>query len=173
MPEVVVLRTEEVPGPLLVAVRALMDDAFGDRFDDDDWEHGLGGWHVLACDGTDVVAHAAVVGRRIAVADRWFDCGYVENVATAPRRQRQGLGRLVMAAAGDLVVEHHELGCLSTSSWGFYERLGWERWRGPSYAGEERTADEDDGIMVLRFGPSAEVDPASPIRCEPRAGDDW
>jgi hypothetical protein len=36
-----------------------------------------------------------------------------------------------------------------------------------------RTPDEDAGIMVLRFGPSAGVDLAAPISCEARTGDDW
>ena len=71
----------------------------------------------------------------------------------------------------------HDLGALSTGSPGFYGRLGWERWRGPTYVrrGDDlvRTPDEDAGIMVLRFGPSAGVDLAAPISSEARAGDDW
>ena len=36
-----------------------------------------------------------------------------------------------------------------------------------------RTLDEDDGIMVLRFGSSAEIDLSASISCEARSGDDW
>ncbi len=36
-----------------------------------------------------------------------------------------------------------------------------------------RTEDEDDGIMVLRFGPSQEADLTAPISCDSRPGDDW
>jgi hypothetical protein len=36
-----------------------------------------------------------------------------------------------------------------------------------------RTEAEDDGVMVLRFGPSAPVDLTAPISCERRRGDDW
>jgi aminoglycoside 2'-N-acetyltransferase I len=70
-----------------------------------------------------------------------------------------------------------EMGALSTSRHAFYERLGWERWQGPTFVrdGAEtiRTEAEDDGVMVLRFGPSARVDVTAPIACERRCGDDW
>ena len=36
-----------------------------------------------------------------------------------------------------------------------------------------RTAEEDDGVMVLRFGPSDTIEVDSSISCEERAGDDW
>lgn len=66
---------------------------------------------------------------------------------------------------------------LSTSAHAFYEALGWERWQGPTYVrdGETvvRTEDEDDGIMVLRNGPSAGLDLAQALTCDARPGDDW
>ena len=70
------------------------------------------------------------------------------------------------------------LGALSTGAHAFYGRLGWERWRGPTYVRTsggaiERTEDEDDGVMVLRFGPSADLDLTLPICCEDRPGDAW
>ena len=69
------------------------------------------------------------------------------------------------------------VGVLSTSRHGFYERVGWERWQGPTFVrdGDERirTDDEDDGIMVLRFGSSGGLDPTLPIMCENRPGDAW
>ncbi len=70
-----------------------------------------------------------------------------------------------------------ELGALSTSRHSFYERLGWERGRGPTFVrhGRQlvRTQGEDDGVMVLRFGRSTEVDLDRSISCEARNGDDW
>ena len=70
-----------------------------------------------------------------------------------------------------------EMGALSTGRPGFYTRLGWERWRGPTFVrrGSQscRTEDEDDGVMVLRFGPSAAIDLTASISCESRRGDDW
>ena len=95
----------------------------------------LGGWHVLvtADDGA-LVAHASVVPGRLLVADRLFQSGYVEAVGTAPSRHGTGVGSLAMEAIGELLPRPFELGALATGRWSFYERLGWERWRGPTYA---------------------------------------
>jgi aminoglycoside 2'-N-acetyltransferase I len=157
------------------AVRPLLDDAFGGRFDDTDWAHALGGWHVVVRDCGTVVAHAAVVPRELHVDGRPVDAGYVEAVATAPGRQGEGLGTLAMREVDRLVRRHHQLGALSTGAHGFYERLGWERWGGPTYVrrGDElvRTPEEDEGIMVLRVAPGVRLGAA--ISCEARTGDDW
>jgi aminoglycoside 2'-N-acetyltransferase I len=58
------------------------------------------------------------------------------------------------------------------------ERLGWERWRGPSYVRAAngtmtRSADEDGGIMILRCTPSRGVDLTATIACDERPGDSW
>jgi aminoglycoside 2'-N-acetyltransferase I len=178
---VVRLASADAPVELLASIRALLDDAFASEFavdfTEDDWAHTLGGTHVLVLDGEDVVAHAAVVGRDLDVGGRRFRAGYVEGVATAPSRQGHGLGSAAMAEAARIVRGSFELGALSTSVHHFYERLGWERWQGPSFVRREgtpvRTEDEDDGIMVLRFGPSAGLDLTAPITCDSRQGDDW
>jgi aminoglycoside 2'-N-acetyltransferase I len=172
-----VLRTHELPAADLAALRPLLDAAFHGRFSDDDWGHALGGVHVVAHAGRELVAHAAVVDRCLHVDGRPFRTGYLEAVAAAPARQGEGFGDAVAREATRIVREHHQLGGLSTAHHRFYERLGWERWRGPTHVRESegllRTEDEDDGVMVLRFGPSAAADLAAPISCEPRPGDDW
>jgi aminoglycoside 2'-N-acetyltransferase I len=172
-----VLTTGEATTALLGAIRHMLDDAFDGAFTEDDWDHALGGWHVVVTDGADVVSHAAVVTRVLEVAGRPFHTGYVEAVATATARQSEGLGSRAMATATDVVRCEFELGALSTGSHHFYERLGWERWRGPTYVrcGEHavRTPDEDDGVMVLRFGASAGIDLRAPVSCDARIGDDW
>jgi aminoglycoside 2'-N-acetyltransferase I len=162
----------------LERLRQLADLAFDGNFGDDDWQHALGGHHVVAVDEGEIVAHAAVVARRITIGARAWGAGYVEAVATHPARQGAGLGTSVMAAVADVVAQHHALGVLSTGEHGFYERLGWERWQGPSFVlepdgGRRRTADEDDGIMVLRTAASVDVALTDPITCEARPGDDW
>jgi aminoglycoside 2'-N-acetyltransferase I len=175
--ELRLLAGAEAPTALLAEVRTLLDEAFRGSFSDDDWAHALGGRHVVVLDDGAVVAHAAVVPRAIDVAGRPLRTGYVEAVASRPDRQGEGLGSAAMAAVAGLVRAEHEMGALSSSSWGFYARLGWERWQGPTYvrsgARTVRTEDEDDGVMVLRFGPSAGVDLSAPISCESRPGDDW
>jgi aminoglycoside 2'-N-acetyltransferase I len=172
-----VVTTDEAPVALLVDVRGLLTDAFDGTFSDDDWQHTVGGWHLIGSDAGTVVSHAAVVPRRIDVGDDSFAAGYVEGVATRVDRQRQGLGSMVMTEAASVIRREFELGALSTSRHAFYERLGWEHWRGPTFVrtGEHlvRTEGEDDGIMVLRFGPSQETDLSAPISCESRSGDDW
>jgi len=172
-----VLTTTEASDDLLTAVRRLLVRAFEGDFSDEDWEHTIGGWHVLVADGDVVVSHAAVVDRILEVAGASVHTGYVEGVATLPGRQREGLGSLVMTEVTRLLHSEFEMGALSTGRHSFYARFGWERWQGPTFVrhGAEtvRTEDEDDGLMVLRFGPSTEVDLAAPISCEARRGDDW
>lgn len=161
----------------LAAIRALMAAAFDD-FSDDDWAHALGGWHALIREDGRVVAHGSVVARRIRIGDTDVRAGYVEAVGVAPDRQRQGLGSAVMAALGKVIQRDYDLGVLSSGEWGFYERLGWERWQGPSFVREAdgtlvRTPDDDDGVMALRCGPEPAIDLAAPISCDRRSGDPW
>jgi hypothetical protein len=78
---------------------------------------------------------------------------------------------------GSVIATSRPATWLSTSRQSFYARLGWERWRGPSYVrhGEQliRTADEDAGLMVLRAGASAGPALTASITCDARRGDDW
>jgi aminoglycoside 2'-N-acetyltransferase I len=176
--QVRVLTSDAAPAALLTEVRQLLLDAFdGGGFSDDDWQHSLGGWHVIGSEAGTVVSHAAIVHRTIDVGDNAFAAGYVEGVATRPDRQRQGLGALVMTGAADVIRRQFALGVLSTSSQDFYQGLGWERWQGPTFVRADgrlvRTEDEDDGIMVLRFGPSEAIDLTAAISCDSRSGDDW
>jgi len=169
--------TEEAPDGLFSEVRPLVFGAFDGRFTDEDWEHTLGGRHVVVFDEGLCVAHAAVVPRTLCVAGAPFDCGYVEGVATAPEKQGRGFGSLAMTEISRFIRSEYEFGALSTDRHSFYERLGWERWSGPTYVrtgtDEVRTEEEDAGIMVLRFGPSGGIDLAAALSCEARRGDDW
>jgi aminoglycoside 2'-N-acetyltransferase I len=169
--------TSEAPIGLLTEIRHMLDEAFGGEFSDDDWGHALGGWHVAILDGDRPISHAAVVPRVLEVDGRPFRTGYVEGVATTPGREREGLASLAMSELDAHIRRNFELGALSTDSHGLYEQLGWERWRGPTFVRQRdgliRTEDDDDGLMVLRFGPSLEVDLAAAISCEARSGDHW
>ena len=81
------LTAAEVSSDLLVEIRRLLVRAFTGGFSDDDWEHALGGWHVVATDDGVVAAHAAVVRRVLEVGEQALGVGYVEGVATAPERR--------------------------------------------------------------------------------------
>lgn len=170
-------RTDELDPADVAGLQALMAAAFDGRFDADDWAHALGGTHLIVRHDGVLLAHAAVVPRALDVDGLPFRTGYVEAVATAPQQHGRGLGTAVMTAAGELVRSAYELGALSTGRPAFYERLGWERWAGETWVREgtrlERTPDEDDGILVLRTGPSADLSLTGAIACEARTGDDW
>ena len=105
--------------------------------------------------------------------------GYVEAVATWPQLERRGYGSQVMREIDKVITAEYELGALGTGSFAFYERLGWQRWRGPTAVripngGVVRTPAEDGYIMVLRTPATpADLDLAMSISCEWRAGDVW
>jgi aminoglycoside 2'-N-acetyltransferase I len=81
------------------------------------------------------------------------------------------------AVNGHLADAGYELGALGTGSQGFYERLGWFVWRGPSSVrragGEQPTPEEDGYIMALRTPATPPLDPEAPISCDWRPGDVW
>ena len=164
------------------ATRELMRVAFWDevedeRFSDDDWAHALGGVHVVLDLDGEILSHAAVVERELHVAGRSLRTGYVEAVATAPDRQGQGFGTLVMTDVNAIIRAEFELGALGTARHGFYERLGWLPWTGPTFVrapdGMKRTPDEDGYILVLATSTSPPLDLTAPISCEWRPGDVW
>ncbi|HET9437338.1 MAG TPA: hypothetical protein VFO64_03980, partial [Gaiellaceae bacterium] len=47
----------------LAEIRELLDAAFAGDFADEDWEHALGGVHLLLSEGDRLVGHASVVQR--------------------------------------------------------------------------------------------------------------
>jgi aminoglycoside 2'-N-acetyltransferase I len=169
------LRPDEV-----VALRELFDEAWSDDvegFTDQDWSHAVGGVHVIVEAHGRVVAHASVVQRELHSAGQRLRTGYVEAVATRPSHQRRGLGSLVIGEVGELIDRTYRLGALATGVVGFYERLGWVVWEGPTFvrteAGLVRTAEEDGNVLVRLTPTSPELDLSAPISCEWRPGDAW
>lgn len=175
------LPTHELTGDELAAIRHLMDEAFGDDpeegFDDDDWQHSIGGMHfVLDHDGA-IVSHASVVERRLYVDGVALRSGYVEAVATAKSERGRGHGSRVMREVNSFIATNYELGGLGTGAIHFYERLGWLVWRGALYAlrdgRSERTPDDEGGVMVFGTPSSPELDLSGTLSCDWRAGDVW
>ena len=167
--------TAELSSAELAAIRALMDASFRD-FGEEDWAHALGGLHVLVTDGGPVVAHGALVMRRLLVGERSLRCGYVEAVAVRPDVRRRGHGHAVMAALEDLAPAY-DLLALSSSGDGvaLYRAREWQLWRGPSYVmttgGQVATPDDDGSIYVLPGATPLDLD--APIVCDWRDGDVW
>jgi aminoglycoside 2'-N-acetyltransferase I len=176
--DVVVVGSDQIDDATRVDLRELWRRAFGDRFSDDDADHAYGGVHVLVRSDDRVVAHASAVPRRIRFGDeRWRTVGYVEAVATDPERQGEGLGRRTMQALHTEISRRWPVALLSTGrATGFYERLGWERWRGLSYT---QTVDgvvpdgEHGGLMILRLDRSVVPELSVAVTCEDRPGDAW
>jgi hypothetical protein len=174
-------QTEELGPDRLQELNALCEAAFRIPFASV-WERVGPGIHVVAELEGQAVAHAMIVDRRLYLgheADLGIDAGYIENVATLPALGGQGHATAVMREAGRILDEEYALGALATGSHAFYERLDWQRWRGPTSVrmpdGERvRSANQDGAIMVRRTPRTpADVDPADAIAVDWRPGESW
>lgn len=180
-PRIRVLPTEEIEPDLFTELTELCEAAFDTQFAAV-WERVGPGIHAIASDAGRVTAHAMIVDRRIYLGhepDQALDVGYVENVATRPNLQRGGHGSAVMREIGRLIGEEYALGALATGSNGFYERLGWETWRGATYVrmldGQRvRSADSDGHVMILRTARTpADLDLSGSIAIDWRSEEPW
>ena len=176
-----IAQTEELMPADIAAVSALCEAAFAEPWKDA-WEQVGPGLHAIAEEGGRPVAHAMVVDRRLYLGhepDLALDVGYVEWVAAHPGIQGHGHGTRVMHEIGRIITDEYVLGALATSSNAFYERLGWETWRGPTSVRmldglRVRSADEDGHVMILRSPRTpTDLDPAGPIAVDWRAGESW
>jgi len=140
------------------------------------------GLHVIGELSGRVVTHAMIVDRGIYIGhepDQAVDVGYVENVATLPQHRGAGFGSRVMAEVGRIIREEYALGALATTSNGFYGRLGWETWAGPTFVrmadGQRVRSARDDGhVMILRTPRTpADLDLRGPIAVDWRADEPW
>lgn len=173
--------TSRLSSEELTSLRAMFGAAWGDEGDtysDHDWASAIGGTHfLLEIDGA-IVSHASVVERVLETGGRELRAGYVESVATMLEHRGRGHATQVMLAVGTFIADRYELGALGTGLFHFYERLGWERWRGPTgvrmRTGVVRTPDEDGSVMVVRTPTTpASLDLDAPITCGWRPGDVW
>jgi aminoglycoside 2'-N-acetyltransferase I len=132
-----------------------------------------GGRHFLGYRGDELVSHAMVT-------TRWLQpdglpllkTAYVDAVATHPAHEGLGYGSAVMRQLASDIDADFVIGCLETARVTFYERLGWELWRGP-LAGRRRDGlvptPEQTGVMVLRLSttPTLDLDAPLTIECQP------
>ncbi|TDO10221.1 aminoglycoside 2'-N-acetyltransferase I [Mycobacterium sp. BK086] len=159
--------------------RQMVTEAFVEwtEFTDSDWEHTLGGMHAVIAHRGVLVAHAAVVQRRLLYDGRALRCGYVEGVAVHEDWRGQGLAHAVMDAIEQVIRGAYEIGALSSSPIGekIYRPRGWLHWQGPTSvlapAGVVRTPADDDSIFVLPV--DIEVDVTAELACDWRDGDVW
>lgn len=130
-----------------------------------------GGRHFLAYGDDQIVSHAVATTRWLRLpAGQRLRTAYVDAVATLPGMQGSGYGSAVMELLGRS-LDDYEMGCLETERPGFFERLGWQLWRGPlaglSEGGLIPTPDQH-GVMVLRLArtPHLDLDGRLVIECD-------
>ena len=103
--------------------------------------------------------------------------GYVEAVGVHPDARRRGHGAAIMRALERVIRGAYDLGALGATdeAISLYERVGWQRWRGPLRAltpsGVVRTPDEEGAVFVLEC--AASLDLAAELTCDWRDGDVW
>ena len=165
MPEVQRFAAADVPGDLLAEVRDLLDAAFLGDYTDDDWHHAQGRWHTRG--------HGARSGGRLRRRRRPHPRGRRSircRPATSRRSRRRPTATGRARVARDGGGGGSRAGRVRDGRALHWRRrllrpAGWERWLGPTFVGRGaelvQTEEEDGGILVLRFGPSATVDLAA------------
>ena len=120
-----------------------------------------GGRHFLAYRDDELVSHAVVTTRHAQPEGHAIlRTAYVDAVSTLPRYQGLGYASATMCALAAGIGDY-EIACLQTDIAPFYERLGWELWRGP-LAGRDGDrlipTPDQRGVMALRLPQTPAVD---------------
>ena len=195
------IHTSDLDAETLASARELLVNAHSGGFTDSDWEHTLGGMHALIVQHGNLIAHGAVIQRRLIYRGAALRCGYVEGVAVREDWRGQGLGHAIMDAVEQVIRGAYQTGALSASGAGnlsasgagnysasgagnysasgagtrLYRPRGWLHWTGPTAVlapgGLIRTPDDDGSIFALPV--TVELDPAAELVCDWRDGDVW
>jgi aminoglycoside 2'-N-acetyltransferase I len=171
------VHTADLDADTREGARRMLFDAFAGDFTDADWEHCLGGMHALVWRHGTLIAHAAVVQRRLLHGGAALRCGYVEGVAVREDCRGQGLGTAVMDAAEQVIRGGYQLGALGATDDGqpMYTARGWVPWDGPTSvlapSGVTATPEDDGAVLVLPV--TADLDISAALTCDWRDGDVW
>ncbi|HUR93885.1 MAG TPA: GNAT family N-acetyltransferase [Gemmatimonadales bacterium] len=157
------------------AIRALCEEAYQEELASYFTDVGPG-LHLLGRVDGALVTHAMLVPRVLeTAATGQMRTAYVELVATRPSHQRRGYASHLLEALIPFMRDF-TIGALSPSDAAFYDRLGWERWRGPlsvrTPSGDVPTPDEEVMILRLPRTPSA-LDVDAALSIEWRPGEVW
>ncbi|WP_406839019.1 GNAT family N-acetyltransferase [Streptomyces sp. AHU1] len=161
----------------LRAVRTLLEDAFDGDLRDEDWDHALGGLHVLVHDRRGLAAHGSVIQRRVLHRGRSLRVGYVEAVGVRADVRRAGLGGRVMAELERVIEGAYGLGALCASEDGaaLYAARGWRLWPGRVCVlapdGAVRLSEEEGTVFVRPGTARGPLDPACALVFDWREGD--
>ena len=123
-----------------------------------------------------LVSHAVVTTRWIQ-PERFpiLRTAYVDAVATLPVYQRRGFGSAIMREVASQHLDY-DIACLETDQVAFFQRLGWECWRGPR-AGRSGTelipTPDQQNIMILRLPRTPPLDLDRLLTIESQTGRIW
>ena len=136
-----------------------------------------GGWHFLASHEDQLVSHAVVTTRWLQPEGYpLLKTAYIDAVATLPVYQGQGYGSALIRQLASDVDREYVIACLETEKTGFYERLGWQIWRGPLAGRSEQgliPTPDLRGVMILRLSKTPPLDVASALSIECQSGRIW
>jgi aminoglycoside 2'-N-acetyltransferase I len=136
-----------------------------------------GGWHFLAYHNELLVSHAMVTTRWLQTEDLLLlKTAYIDAVATLPAHQGQGYGSALMQQLASEIDREYVIACLETDRETFYERLGWQTWRGPLAGRGDHDlipTPEQHGVMVLRLSQTPTLDFDSMLTIECQTGRIW
>jgi aminoglycoside 2'-N-acetyltransferase I len=136
-----------------------------------------GGWHFLAYHDDELVSHALVTTRWLQPEGQpLLKTAYIDAVATLPTHQGLGYGSALMRKLADEIDHEYIIACLETERETFYQRLGWQLWRGPLAGRSEQgliPTPQQRGIMILRFSQTPALDLDSSLTIECQTGRIW
>lgn len=167
--------TQELGEAGRAELRAMLELSFP-RYDGTSWDHCLGGVHYLVRYGGRLVCHGALVPRYFRQGSRTLNGVYGESMATVPDLRHRGLGSIVVAMATAEVRMHYDIGVFAASKYAFYERQGWQKWRGPTFVDDgpdTRPAAPDRGAVMFRLPENSTVSPDADLATDMRSGDIW
>ncbi len=132
--------------------------------------------HVLGYQSRKLVSHALWLTRWLELNhNRMLRTAYVEAVATEEVYRRRGYASMIMRRVQKEIQGYH-LGALSPFNVKFYERLGWELWRGPLFIRTEKgliPSPTDEEVMIFRLPETPDLDLTAPLSVEWREGEVW
>jgi aminoglycoside 2'-N-acetyltransferase I len=171
-------RTEDLDeatraGIIQVCIEAHQEDDFKNLFS----YVTSGGWHFLAYLDNQLVSHALVTTRWLQPEGQpELKTAYIDAVATLPAVQGQGYASALLRQMAKEVDREYVIACLETERTTFYERLGWEAWRGP-LAGRSKhgliPTPDQTGIMILRLSQTPPLDLERGLTIECQDGRIW
>ncbi len=139
-----------------------------------------GAVHVLGRLGPKLVTHALWVTRWLQVGTKpLMRTAYVEGVATEAAYRNRGFATAAMKRIVEEIKESQDfdLAGLAPFSVAYYERLGWELWRGPLFIRMDEgllpCSKAEGDVMILRLPNMPDLDLATPLSAEWREGELW